>query len=208
MRVTVLYKPGHVRHRLVATLLALATSGCAGPSRSADAENSPVPSVDTGSPHQVAPMKLRITIEDAVLTANLEDNAATRDFVSLLPLTLTLRDHAGTEKVSDLPRRLSTKGALPGVDPEVADIAYYAPWGNLAIYYRDFGYSTGLVRLGRIGNREAGEGSRGPHGPPRARAGGSASEGALKAEDGPTASGATSALRKVKREVSDEHCER
>ena len=95
-------------------------------------------------------MKLRITIEDAVLTAKLEDNAATRDFVSLLPLTLTLRDYAGTEKVSDLPRRLSTEGAPPGADPEVADLAYYAPWGNLAIYYRDFGYSTGLIRLGRI----------------------------------------------------------
>jgi hypothetical protein len=27
---------------------------------------------------------------------------------------------------------------------------YYAPWGNLAIFYRDFGYSKGLIRLGRI----------------------------------------------------------
>jgi hypothetical protein len=29
-------------------------------------------------------------------------------------------------------------------------ITYYAPWGNLAIYYRDFGYSSGLVILGKI----------------------------------------------------------
>jgi hypothetical protein len=33
----------------------------------------------------------------------------------------------------------------------VGDITYYAPWGNLAIFYRDFGYSPGLVRLGHIG---------------------------------------------------------
>jgi hypothetical protein len=32
----------------------------------------------------------------------------------------------------------------------VGDITYYAPWGNLAIFYRDFGYSSGLVSLGRI----------------------------------------------------------
>jgi hypothetical protein len=32
----------------------------------------------------------------------------------------------------------------------VGDIAYYAPWGNLAIFYRDFGYSSGLVKLGRL----------------------------------------------------------
>ncbi|RKG99760.1 hypothetical protein D7X32_25630 [Corallococcus carmarthensis] len=95
-------------------------------------------------------MKLRLIIEGAVLTATLDDSAAARDFVSLLPLSLTLRDYAGTEKVSDLPKRLSTVGSPPGVDPEVGDLAYYAPWGNLAIFYRDFGYSSGLVRLGRI----------------------------------------------------------
>ena len=32
----------------------------------------------------------------------------------------------------------------------MGDIAYYSPWGNLAIFYKDFGYSEGLVRLGRI----------------------------------------------------------
>ena len=37
-----------------------------------------------------------------------------------------------------------------GVDPGVGDITYYAPWSNLAIFYRDFGYSTGLIKLGRF----------------------------------------------------------
>ena len=46
--------------------------------------------------------------------------------------------------------KLSTTGATAGVDPSVGDIAYFAPWSNLAIYYQDFGYSTGLVRLGHI----------------------------------------------------------
>jgi hypothetical protein len=32
----------------------------------------------------------------------------------------------------------------------VGDIAYYAPWGNLAIFIKDFGYSRGLVKLGCI----------------------------------------------------------
>jgi hypothetical protein len=72
------------------------------------------------------------------------------DFVSLLPLSLTLRDYPGTEKVSDLPRRLSTDGTPPGMDPEVGDIAFYAPWGNLAIFNRDFEYSRRLVKLGHI----------------------------------------------------------
>jgi hypothetical protein len=32
----------------------------------------------------------------------------------------------------------------------VGDIAYYAPWGNLAIFHKDFGYSDGLIILGKI----------------------------------------------------------
>lgn len=98
----------------------------------------------------VSTMKIQINIDGQRITATLADGATSRDFVSLLPLTLTLRDYASTEKISELPRRLSTDGAPAGVDPDVGDIAYYAPWGNLAIYYKDFGYSEGLIRLGTI----------------------------------------------------------
>jgi len=95
-------------------------------------------------------MKIRLKVGDTVLTATLIDSATTRDFISLLPLTLTLKDYAETEKISDLPKKLSTESAPSGSDPSVGDITYYAPWGNLAIFYRDFGYSSGLVILGKI----------------------------------------------------------
>lgn len=65
-------------------------------------------------------------------------------------MRVKLKDYASTEMVADLPRRLTTLGAPDGNDPEVGDLSYYAPWGNLAIFYRDFGYSKGLIRLGRI----------------------------------------------------------
>jgi hypothetical protein len=91
-----------------------------------------------------------MTVEGRALTATLVDNATSRDFVSLLPLTLTLRDYESTEKIRELPRKLSTKGAPAGIDPAIGDITYYAPWGNLAIFYRDFGYSSGLIHLGRL----------------------------------------------------------
>lgn len=95
-------------------------------------------------------MKIRLTINGKSMTASLNNSAAARDFLSMLPLTLTLSDYASTEKIADLPRRLSTQGAPAGFDPDVGDITYYAPWGNLAIFYRDVGYAKGLVHLGRI----------------------------------------------------------
>lgn len=94
--------------------------------------------------------KVLITADAKQITATFEDNATARDFLSLLPLTLSLKDYNNTEKVSDLPRRLTTEGAPEGFDPQVGDITIYAPWGNLAIFYRDFGYARGLVKLGRI----------------------------------------------------------
>jgi hypothetical protein len=48
------------------------------------------------------PMKISIKVEDKTLMATLEDSAPSRDFVSLLPLTLTLKGDAATEKISDL----------------------------------------------------------------------------------------------------------
>ncbi len=95
-------------------------------------------------------MKIRLIVGDKVLTATFVESATARDFMSLQPVTLTLKDYAGTEKISDLPKRLSTEGAPSGSDPSIGDIAYYAPWGNLAMFYRDFGYSSGLVILGKI----------------------------------------------------------
>jgi hypothetical protein len=95
-------------------------------------------------------MKIKITVDTKEITAVISDNAMARDFVTLLPLTLTLEDYNRTEKVSNLPRKLSTVGTSQGHDPQIGDICIYVPWGNLCIFYRDFGYSNGLVLLGKI----------------------------------------------------------
>lgn len=95
-------------------------------------------------------MNIRMTMAGQIITASLEESDSARDFFAMLPLTLPLEDYAETEKIAYLPGKLTTQTAPEGIDPQVGDIAYYAPWGNLAIYYRDFGYSSGLIRLGRI----------------------------------------------------------
>lgn len=69
----------------------------------------------------------------------------------MLPLKLSLKDYGGgVEKISDLPGKLPSSDAPPEYKPEPGDIAYYAPWGNLAIFRKGFSYSSGLVRIGRI----------------------------------------------------------
>ncbi|MEU5724764.1 cyclophilin-like fold protein [Micromonospora sp. NPDC047738] len=58
------------------------------------------------------------------------DSPATRDFLSMLPLTLTLEEFNGREKIADLPRALRYEGS-PGSDPKDGDLIYFIPWGNI-----------------------------------------------------------------------------
>ncbi|MDU9395176.1 cyclophilin-like fold protein [Pseudomonas sp. zfem003] len=95
-------------------------------------------------------MQIRLELDDTTLTATLDDTPSTREFLAQLPMEQVLQDYAETEKISDLPRRLTTEGAPDGYTPRAGDLAYYAPWGNLAIFHRDFRFSRGLVRLGRL----------------------------------------------------------
>lgn len=59
-------------------------------------------------------------------------------------------DLAPRDKISYLPRKLSRDGAPAGTKSKAGDIAYYTPWGNLAIFYKDSGYADGLIKLGTI----------------------------------------------------------
>ncbi len=95
-------------------------------------------------------MKIRIKIGDESLTATMLDTETSRDFISMLPLKLRLTDYAGAEKISDLSHKLATKQAPAGYDPAAGDIAYYAPWGNVAVFYKDAGYAKGLIQLGKL----------------------------------------------------------
>lgn len=96
-------------------------------------------------------LKIRLTTVDGkIISATLNDSATAQDFAALLPLTLSLDDYAATEKIAYLPRSLSMAGAPDGFTPSVGDITYYAPWGNLAIFHKNFRYSEKLVSLGKI----------------------------------------------------------
>ncbi|MBP2635280.1 MAG: hypothetical protein H6Q72_1187 [Firmicutes bacterium] len=94
--------------------------------------------------------QIKLSFGGGEAVAELYDNPTSRDLVSMLPLTLSLKDFNNTEKIGYLPRSLSTEKAPEGYAPLAGDLALFAPWGNLAIYYHNFGYSKGLVPIGRF----------------------------------------------------------
>ncbi|MEU0342400.1 cyclophilin-like fold protein [Streptomyces bobili] len=96
-------------------------------------------------------MDIRVTLDGRPVDATLNDSPAARDFAELLPLTLDLEDFHQTERIADLPRRLTTSGAPEPAAPKPGDLTYYAPWGNLALFYRDGDSANAdLLILGHI----------------------------------------------------------
>lgn len=96
-------------------------------------------------------VNINIAIGSTNLAATLDDNPTARDFTALLPLTVTLRDFSAAEKVSGaLPRRLSEEGATATAAGAVGDIAYYAPWGNIAFYRGRGPDASGVIKIAKI----------------------------------------------------------
>jgi hypothetical protein len=96
--------------------------------------------------------KIAIKVGDKVLAATLIDSTTARDFVSLLPLTVTMKDLFTREKFGDLPRPLSEGGARVRTY-QVGDVIYWSPSDHLAIFYRHDGQSIpspGIIVLARI----------------------------------------------------------
>lgn len=94
---------------------------------------------------------IRIAFGDTQLTGRLADNATARDLADQLPLTLRFGDHNNVEKTAPLPRELSLDGAPDGHDPAAGDIGYWAPGGDLVLYYDDSApYFDGIVRIGEL----------------------------------------------------------
>lgn len=96
-------------------------------------------------------MKVNISVGGRTITATMDDNVAGRDFLSRLPLEVTLNDfNDTTEKIFYPSPALTTDGVTRGCAPVPGDITIYAPWGNVAIFCKSWSHSNDLIKIGRI----------------------------------------------------------
>nr|WP_149762337.1 cyclophilin-like fold protein [Mesorhizobium albiziae] len=95
-------------------------------------------------------MRIRMTFDGRNMTATLYDNPSARDFYAMLPLDLSIDNYANNEKIAYLPRKLTEEGSGPFRNEQPYDLCYFKPWGNLALFYAGYRYSSGLIRLGRL----------------------------------------------------------
>ena len=104
------------------------------------------------STERTTSVKIRLKVADKEIIATVADNATARDFVSVLPLKLSMNDLFGREKYGDLPKVLAENGPRKN-RYEVGDIAYWSPDQQFAIYYLQDGKSIpspGVVSIAKI----------------------------------------------------------
>lgn len=130
-----------------------------GESASPSTEPTSAASATTAEPsfEQIVGTRVHFTTGSTVVEVTIsEDTAATRDFLSMLPMTLDFQDYAGMEKISYPPRGFDTTGN-EGMAPQPGDLFSYAPWSNLGFFYDtgSLGHSRDLVRLGTTDDLDA-----------------------------------------------------
>ncbi|MCD2323050.1 hypothetical protein LQ953_03360 [Sphingomonas sp. IC-56] len=101
--------------RLASNVLAIALLSAAGCSNAEPGDTKRNENSIVISPAEKAPTMTAVQIVSGSRRwiARIDDGPAARDFLAQLPLELTLEDYGGNEKIADLPRPLTRKGA-PG----------------------------------------------------------------------------------------------
>lgn len=95
-------------------------------------------------------ISLRLTTEDGtVIEYALNDSQAAADLYSQLPLTIEVEDYSTNEKIFYPPEELDT-GDAPEAAGGAGVLAYYEPWGDVVMFYDDFGTASGLYELGMV----------------------------------------------------------
>lgn len=152
-------------------LLVLALTACGADQNKADEPTPPAasevvppvevvseqPQVPSGSENQEQeeqPMdttkRIRFLVGEDEIVVRLEDNPAAESLYAMLPMELNFEDYNNTEKIAYPDETLTTDGAPDRCTPQRGDLCFYAPWGNLCFFYRDFRESPSLVPLGTV----------------------------------------------------------
>ncbi|KUK14246.1 MAG: hypothetical protein H5T91_00220 [Synergistetes bacterium] len=106
-----------------------------------------MPLFSSWAQEEKTPLQVILKMDNKFLVFRLNDSSVAKEFYDLLPLDVSIKDFAGKEKIFYLPKKLQTLDA-PEAKPRAGTLAYYAPWGNIAIFYEEADAASGLYEIG------------------------------------------------------------
>ena len=84
-----------------------------------------------------------------VLVFELNDSSAASSLYEQLPLTVDIEDFSTNEKIFYPQEKLDLTDT-PKAEMEIGTLAYYAPWGNVVMFYDTYSPNGDLYELGHI----------------------------------------------------------
>ncbi|MCH1983128.1 hypothetical protein MCG98_11180 [Ruminococcus sp. OA3] len=104
----------------------------------------------TSEPEETRADTLQIRVEGKEgqdIVFRLNDSPAANTLYEQLPLSIQIEDYSHNEKIFYPPNELETS-KTPLAEGPAGTLAYYAPWGNVVLYYGECGGAGGLYELG------------------------------------------------------------
>lgn len=93
-------------------------------------------------------MGILIESDTQSIVFQLNDSSAAKSLYDQLPLTVTVENFGGNEKIFYPPEPLDVSDA-PMAEGPAGTLAYYEPWGDVAIFYGTCGRARRPVCIGR-----------------------------------------------------------
>ena len=82
---------------------------------------------------------------------SLNDSSAAQSLLEQLPLTVEVEDYSTNEKIFYPPQELELDTSdTPIASGGAGTLAYYAPWGDVVMFYGDYNENPSLFELGQI----------------------------------------------------------
>jgi hypothetical protein len=94
-------------------------------------------------------MKISILANGNITVYKLNNSQAAKQLYKQLPLTTVVEDYSNNEKIFYPPKKLDTADA-PMANGQFGVLAYYAPWGDVVMFFDSFGTASGLYELGKV----------------------------------------------------------
>lgn len=91
--------------------------------------------------------QIAVTCGDLQVVYALNDSPAAQSLLSQLPLTVEVENFSTNEKVFYPPQELDTTNT-PLAEGGAGTLAYYAPWGDVVLFYDSFSANGSLYELG------------------------------------------------------------
>lgn len=110
--------------------------------------NATIEKTGTNASDDPPAMAISVTANGNTTVFQLNNSTAARELYAQLPLSIEVENYSNNEKIFYPPKKLNTDNT-PKANAKAGTLAYYAPWGDVVMFYKDFGAASGLYELGQ-----------------------------------------------------------